>query len=79
MLALDDTAFREKFSGSPIKRIGVNRMLRNCLVAAGNSRDPALIPPVRSHLSSDDPVVAEAASWALTELQGACSDARQDV
>ena len=79
LLALDDRSFREKFSGSPIKRIGVNRMLRNCLIAAGNSGDPALIPPVRSHLSSEDPVVAEAASWALAELQGACSDAMQDV
>ena len=37
LLALDDAAFREMFAGSPIKRIGRNRFIRNCLVAAGNS------------------------------------------
>ena len=68
LLALDDTAFRAKFSGSPIKRIGRNRFVRNCLIAAGNSGDPALIPQV-SHLTTDaDPVVAEAARWALERL-----------
>ena len=39
LLALDDAAFREMFAGSPIKRIGRNRMIRNCLIAAGNSGD----------------------------------------
>ena len=39
LLALDDAAFREMFAGSPIKRIGVKRMIRNCLIAAGNSGD----------------------------------------
>ncbi len=78
LLALDDKAFREKFSGSPIKRIGINRMLRNCLIAAGNSRDQALVSAVEPHLSSEDPVVAEAAAWGLAELQGACSDAMQE-
>ena len=39
LLALDDAAFRAMFAGSPIKRIGRNRMVRNCLIAAGNSGD----------------------------------------
>ena len=68
LLALDDAAFRELFSGSPIKRIGVNRMIRNCLIAAGNSGDPALRPAVERHLASDDPVVADAARWAIARL-----------
>ena len=68
LLALDDAAFREMFAGSPIKRIGVDRMIRNCLVAAGNSGDPALASSVRPHLASPDPVVAEAAQWALAQL-----------
>jgi len=68
LLALDDRAFRELFSGSPIKRIGVNRMTRNCLIAAGNSGDSGLKPAVERHLSSDDPVVADAAKWALARL-----------
>lgn len=68
LLALDDAAFRKLFSGSPIKRIGRNRFVRNCLYAAGNSVDPALAGPVRNLLSDPDPVVAEAARWALDEL-----------
>jgi epoxyqueuosine reductase len=68
LLALDDAGFRELFSGSPIKRIGVARMLRNCLIAAGNSKDPALRPAVERHVASSDPVVADAASWALARL-----------
>jgi len=68
LLALDDAAFREMFAGSPIKRIGADRMIRNCLVAAGNSGDPALAISVRPHLASPDPVVAEAAQWALAQL-----------
>jgi epoxyqueuosine reductase len=68
LLALDDASFRQLFSGSPIKRIGVNRMIRNCLIAAGNSGDPILRPPVERHLESLDPVVADAARWALERL-----------
>ena len=68
LLALDDRSFREMFSGSPIKRIGVNRMIRNCLIAAGNSGDAALRPSVERHLASDDPVVADAARWAIGRL-----------
>ncbi|CAN5202041.1 tRNA epoxyqueuosine(34) reductase QueG [soil metagenome] len=77
LLGLDDAGFRERFAGSPIKRIGVNRMIRNCLIAAGNSGDPALAADVRPHLSSPDPVVAEAARWALSELQGAPIESMQ--
>ena len=70
LLALDDAAFRETFSGSPIKRIGRNRMIRNCLVAAGNSGDPSLTEAVQPHLTDGDPVIAEAASWAMERLAG---------
>jgi epoxyqueuosine reductase len=68
LLALDDASFREMFSGSPIKRIGVKRMIRNCLIAAGNSRDATLERSVRAHLNDADPVIAEAAEWALAQL-----------
>jgi epoxyqueuosine reductase len=71
LLQLDDSAFRELFAGSPIKRIGRNRMIRNCLVAAGNSGDPELVSKIEPHLSDADPVVAEAASWAMRRLQRA--------
>ena len=68
LLALDDAGFREIFSGSPIKRIGRNRFVRNCLYAAGNSGLAALLPPVRALLDDPDPVVAEAARWAEAQL-----------
>ncbi len=68
LLALDDAGFREMFSGSPIKRIGVKRMIRNCLVAAGNSGDQELAASVRPHLDDPDPVIREAAEWALAQL-----------
>ena len=68
LLALDDAAFRSLFSGSPIKRIGRNRFVRNCLIAAGNSSDLSLVPQVRALADDPDPVVAEAARWAIEEL-----------
>ena len=69
LLALDDAGFRRLFSGSPIKRIGRDRMVRNCLYAAGNSGDPALAGPVRALLDDPDEAVADAARWALAQLE----------
>ena len=68
LLALDDAGFRQLFSGSPVKRIGRNRFVRNCLIAAGNSGNAKLEAPVRALLTDADPVVAEAAGWALGRL-----------
>lgn len=67
---LDDAAFRTMFSGSPIKRIGRNRFVRNVLYAIGNSGDPALLEPARPLISDPDPTVAEAAVWTVSRLQG---------
>ena len=68
LLALDDAGFRQVFSGSPIKRIGRDRMVRNCLVAAGNSGAAALVEPVARLLGDAAPVVRGAAIWALARL-----------
>jgi epoxyqueuosine reductase len=68
LLALDDVSFREMFAGSPIKRIGVKRMIRNCLIAAGNSGDRSLATAIRPHLDDPDPMIAESAEWALGQL-----------
>jgi len=68
LLGLDDAGFREMFSGSPIKRIGRNRMIRNCLIAAGNSKEAGLAEAVEAHVDDDDPVVADAARWAMERL-----------
>ena len=77
LLALDDDAFREMFAGSPIKRIGRNRMIRNCLVAAGNSGEVGLIDSIRPHLDDPDPVIAEAARWALDQIAALRSEKMQ--
>jgi len=68
LVALDDAAFRARFAGSPIKRIGRNRFVRNVLYAIGNSGLPALAEAARPLLDDPDPVVAEAAEWALRRL-----------
>jgi len=79
LLQLDDASFRAMFSGSPIKRIGRNRFVRNCLIAAGNSRDAALAKQVRVLLDDPDPVVAEAARWAFGRLGLEISQAGLDA
>ncbi len=68
-LKLDDAGFRAHFAGSPVKRIGHDRFLRNCLVATGNSEAPDLLPLVERHLASDNAIVSEAAKWAKSELE----------
>jgi epoxyqueuosine reductase len=68
LLALDDAGFRKLFSGSPIKRIGRDRFVRNCLIAAGNSGDAGLAAQVETLRNDPDPVVAEAANWAFAQL-----------
>ncbi len=71
LLALSDADFREIFAGSPIKRIGHARFIRNVLIAAGNSADPALTAPVRNRLGDPEPLVRGAAVWALARLDDA--------
>lgn len=69
LAALDDAAFRARFAGSPIKRIGRDRMLRNVLYAIGNSGNPGLTQVAVAHLADADPAVADAARWAVNRLQ----------
>lgn len=71
LATLDDAAFRLRFSGSPIKRIGRNRFVRNVLYAIGNSGDVSLANTARGLTDDADPVVAEAARWALDRLNDA--------
>ncbi|MER9140625.1 tRNA epoxyqueuosine(34) reductase QueG [Mesorhizobium sp. M0830] len=68
LLQLDEAAFRAFFSGSPIKRIGRDRFVRNALIAAGNSGDTALAVSVRALLDDASPLVRGAAIWALARL-----------
>jgi epoxyqueuosine reductase len=68
LAALDDAGFRRMFSGSPVKRIGRDRFVRNVLTAIGNSNEPALAASAGALLADPDPVVAEAAAWAVGRL-----------
>ena len=68
LLTLDDAAFRKLFSGSPIKRIGRDRFVRNVLIAAGNGRDTGLVAQIEKLLVDPAPVVRGAAIWALARL-----------
>ncbi|MEQ9692906.1 tRNA epoxyqueuosine(34) reductase QueG [Shimia sp. SDUM112013] len=65
---LQDSEFRTMFSGSPIKRIGRNRFVRNVLYAIGNSGEAAFLPVVIELCHDDDDTVRDAAEWALARL-----------
>jgi len=66
---LDDAAFRTLFAGSAIKRTGRDRFVRNVLIALGNSGDAAQLPAAEALTSDPDPVVRDAAEWAVARLR----------
>ncbi len=68
LLSLDDAAFRALYSGTPVKRTGRDRVVRNALIAAGNSSDSTLIPAIALLLADQSPLVRAAAVWALARL-----------
>jgi epoxyqueuosine reductase len=71
LLALDDAAFRSRFAGTPVKRTGRDRIVRNALIAAGNSHDASLRPAVERLLDDTSPLVRAMAAWALRRLADA--------
>ncbi len=70
LAALDDMGFRARFSGSPVKRIGRNRFIRNVLIAMGNSGEKDMLESVRRLLADPDALVRGAAVWAISRLAG---------
>jgi epoxyqueuosine reductase len=68
LLELDDAGFRRRFAGTAIKRTGRDRIVRNALIAAGNSGDARLLPAVERLLSDPSPLVRAMAVWALKRL-----------
>jgi epoxyqueuosine reductase len=68
LVRLDDTAFRARFTKSPVKRIGRDRFIRNVLIAIGNSSDGALAAEANHLLDDESPLVRGAAVWALSQL-----------
>jgi epoxyqueuosine reductase len=70
LLQLDDAAFRARFAGTPVKRTGRDRFLRNVLIAAGNSGEVSLLPRVEALLADQSPLVRAMAVWAMRQLSG---------
>ncbi len=70
LLKLDDAAFRTRFAGTPVKRTGRDRFLRNVLIAAGNSGDESLLPRIEALLGDNSPLVRAMAVWAMRQLTG---------
>ncbi len=68
LAGLDDAGFRARFAGSPIKRIGRDRMVRNVCYAIGNSGEAAMRPMVQGLCEDADAAVADAARWAVARL-----------
>ncbi len=75
LVGLDDAAFRARFAGSPVKRIGRDRMVRNVLYAIGNSGNPDMVASAQPLLADPDPAVADAARWAIDRLRGQAASA----
>ena len=71
LAALDDAGFRARFAGSPVKRIGRDRFVRNVLVALGNSARPELAAVAEALLGDPAPLVRAAAVWASSRLASA--------
>ena len=68
LAVLDDAAFRKLFVGSPVKRVGRDRFVRNVLIAIGNSGNPDFISVAEHLLNDPSPLVRAMAVWALSQL-----------
>ena len=68
LAGLDESAFRVRFAGTPVKRTGRDRFLRNVLIAIGNSGEPGLAAAAEANLSDPSPLVRGMAVWALGRL-----------
>jgi epoxyqueuosine reductase len=68
LLSLDDATFRTRYAGTPVKRTGRDRVVRNALIAAGNSGERSLLPQVRALTGDGAPVVRAMAAWATSRL-----------
>ena len=68
LATLDDASFRDFFRGSPVKRIGRDRFIRNVLIAIGNSGQPMLARVAEARLADESPLVRAMAVWALSKL-----------
>jgi epoxyqueuosine reductase len=78
LATLDEPAFRQRFAGTAIKRIGRDRFIRNVAYALGNSASPEAVPAVQQLLNDESPLVRDAACWAFSRLTGELHETRPD-
>ena len=76
LLTLDETAFKQRFAGTPILRAKRRGLLRNVCVALGNSGDPAARPALEQAAKDHEPLIAEHARWALEQLRSSACQQR---
>ena len=76
---MDEAGFRQRFAGPPVKRTGRDRVVRNALIAAGNSGDARLVPAVVALLDDASPLVRAMAVWALLRLASPAEVERERV
>jgi epoxyqueuosine reductase len=76
---ISEEEFREKFSGSPVKRARRGGLRRNALIAIGNSRDTSLLSVVQRASADSDPVVSATARWAKRQLKGSFERVRPPI
>jgi epoxyqueuosine reductase len=69
LASMDGPTFNRTFRGSPLERTGRRRLHRNVAIAMGNSGDPAYASKLREWAEGEDPVLADAAMWALDKLE----------
>jgi epoxyqueuosine reductase len=74
---LDNAAFKRLFKGSPLERTGRKRLHRNVAIAMGNTREPQFLPQLELWTQAEDPVLAEAAAWAMRQIRSAAADLSQ--
>jgi len=78
LATLDEEAFRHRFAGTAIKRIGRDRFMRNVAYALGNSTGPQSLAAVQQLLNDKSPLVRDAAHWAFSRLTGGTHETRPD-
>lgn len=71
MLAITDADFRRRFRGTPLFRVKRPRMVRNAAIVAGNRRDPQFLPALKTLCDDPDPIIREAAGWAIAKIDSA--------
>ncbi|MCX7925574.1 MAG: tRNA epoxyqueuosine(34) reductase QueG [Fimbriimonadales bacterium] len=74
ILQMNEAEFAERFRGSAVKRTKWRGLVRNALIVAGNKRDPALRPLIEQYRRHEDPVLRDAAEWAIRQIESCDTD-----